>query len=173
MSHPRFHPSGHLFAMARPKGTQSMSARVAVIGCGNVGLGAADLGNIRMATRSIAGSLNGTNPVIVNKSTSPIGTGETIEEILTRALEERSRLPRIVSNPEFLRQGHVVEDFFQPDQIVVGSRRREDAEAVARLYDGLDTPVLLTDLRTAEMIKYVSNTFLATKISFMNEISRL
>ena len=135
--------------------------------------GAADLGNIRMATRSIAGSLNGTDPIIVNKSTSPIGTGETIEEILTRALEERSRLPRIVSNPEFLRQGHVVEDFFNPDRIVVGSRRREDADAVAKLYDGLEAPVLLTDLRTAEMIKYVSNTFLATKISFMNEISRL
>jgi UDPglucose 6-dehydrogenase len=135
--------------------------------------GAADLGNIRTATRSIAQSLNGTSPVIVNKSTSPIGTGETIEEILTRALMERQRVPRIVSNPEFLRQGHVVKDFFQPDRIVIGSRQREDAEAVARLYDGLDAPILLTDLRTAEMIKYVSNSFLATKISFINEIARL
>jgi UDPglucose 6-dehydrogenase len=135
--------------------------------------GAADLGNIRAATRSIAQSLNGSSPVIVNKSTSPIGTGETIEEILSRALEERSRVPRIVSNPEFLRQGRVVEDFFAPDRIVIGARHREDAEAVAGLYEGLDAPLILTDLRTAEMIKYVSNSFLATRISFINEIARL
>jgi UDPglucose 6-dehydrogenase len=135
--------------------------------------GAADLGNIRAATHSIAASLNGTSPIIVNKSTSPIGTGETIEELLSRAIEARERVPRIVSNPEFLRQGRVVHDFFAPDRIVVGSHRRDDAEAVAGLYDGIDAPVIVTDLRTAEMIKYVSNSFLATKISFINEISRL
>jgi UDPglucose 6-dehydrogenase len=135
--------------------------------------GAADLGNIRAATRSIAAALNGTSPIIVNKSTSPIGTGETIEALLTRALEARERVPRIVSNPEFLRQGHVVEDFFAPDRIVVGSHERDDAEAVAGLYEGIEAPVIVTDLRTAEMIKYVSNSFLATKISFVNEISRL
>ena len=86
--------------------------------------GAADLRNIRAATRSIAASLNGSTPIIVNKSTSPIGTGETIEEILASALEERHSRPRIVSNPEFLRQGRAVEDFFNPDRIVVGSRSR-------------------------------------------------
>ena len=135
--------------------------------------GAADLGNIRAATRSIALSLNGMSPIIVNKSTSPIGTGETIEELLSKAIEARERVPRIVSNPEFLRQGRVVEDFFAPDRIVVGSQRRDDAEAVARLYDGIEAPIIVTDLRTAEMIKYVSNSFLGTKISFINEISRL
>ena len=135
--------------------------------------GAADLGNIRAATQAIALSLNGTSPIIVNKSTSPIGTGETIEELLRKAIEARQRVPRIVSNPEFLRQGRVVHDFFAPDRIVVGSHRRDDAQAVADLYDGIDAPVIVTDLRTAEMIKYVSNSFLATKISFINEISRL
>jgi UDPglucose 6-dehydrogenase len=135
--------------------------------------GAADLRNIRAATRSIAANLNGTSPIIVNKSTSPIGTGETIESIVSEALTEQHRTPRIVSNPEFLRQGHAVWDFFHPDRIVVGARSREDALTVANLYKGLDAPTIVTDLRTAEMIKYVANSFLATRISFINEIARL
>jgi UDPglucose 6-dehydrogenase len=135
--------------------------------------GAADLRNIRAATRSIAASLNGSSPIVANKSTSPIGTGETIEEILSNAIEERHRRPRIVSNPEFLRQGRAVEDFFNPDRIVVGSRSPDDAHEVARLYDVLGGEVIVTDLRTAEMIKYVANSFLATRISFINEVARL
>jgi UDPglucose 6-dehydrogenase len=135
--------------------------------------GAADLRNIRSATRSIAAALNGTNPIIINKSTSPIGTGETIESILAEALHNRQHRPRIASNPEFLRQGRAVEDFFNPDRIVVGARSAADAQAVARLYSALDSKVVITDLRTAEMIKYVANSFLATRVSFINEIARL
>ena len=135
--------------------------------------GAADLRNIRSATRSIAAALNGTNPIIINKSTSPIGTGETIESILAEALQNRQHRSRIVSNPEFLRQGRAVEDFFNPDRIVVGARSSADAQAVARLFAAIESPVILTDLRTAEMIKYVANSFLATRISFINEIARL
>jgi UDPglucose 6-dehydrogenase len=134
--------------------------------------GAADLRNIRSATASIAGSLNGRTPVIVNKSTSPIGTGETIDGILRRAMADRQRAPRIVSNPEFLRQGRAVYDFFNPDRIVIGGSR-EDAQAVAQLYSKLKGTVIITGLRTAEMIKYVANSFLATRISFINEIARL
>jgi len=78
-----------------------------------------------------------------------------------------------VSNPEFLRQGRAVEDFFRPDRIVVGARAEADARAVADLYRGLPGEVIVTDLRTAEMIKYVANAFLATRISFINEIARL
>jgi UDPglucose 6-dehydrogenase len=135
--------------------------------------GAADLRNIRSATRSIAASLNGRTPVIVNKSTSPIGTGETIESILVGALAGRQDQPGIVSNPEFLRQGRAVQDFFNPDRIVIGARSCDDAASVAGLYAGLGGEVVLTDLRTAEMIKYVANSFLATRISFINEIARL
>jgi UDPglucose 6-dehydrogenase len=135
--------------------------------------GAADLRNIRSATRSIAASLNGRTPIVVNKSTSPIGTGETIEGILESALANRQDRPRIVSNPEFLRQGRAVADFFNPDRIVIGARASEDAEAVAGLYATLGGEVVLTDLRTAEMIKYVANSFLATRVSFINEIARL
>jgi UDPglucose 6-dehydrogenase len=135
--------------------------------------GAADLRNIRAAMRSVVENLNGTSPVIVNKSTSPIGTGETIENLVSEALSSGGRLPRIVSNPEFLQQGQALEDFFTPNRIVVGSRSSEDAERVADLYAPLRAPVLLTDLRTAEMIKYVANSFLATRISFINEVARL
>jgi len=135
--------------------------------------GAADLRNIRAATRSIAENLNGMTPIIINKSTSPIGTGETIEEVLGQAIEEQQHLPRIVSNPEFLRQGTAVWDFFHPERIVVGSRSAEDARAVARLYASLPGEIVITDLRTAEMIKYVANAFLATRVSFINEIARL
>ncbi len=135
--------------------------------------GAADLRNIRSASRSIAANLNGTSPIIVNKSTSPIGTGETIESIISHALTEQHRVPRIVSNPEFLRQGHAMWDFFHPDRIVVGARSPEDAQTVADLYRTLGAPTIVTDLRTAEMIKYVANSFLATRISFINEIARL
>lgn len=135
--------------------------------------GAADLRNIRAATRSIAGSLNGKNPIVVNKSTSPIGTGETIGSILRSGLLDANRLPRIVSNPEFLRQGRAVHDFFNPDRIVIGGRSPEDTQEVAGLYTGLSGTLIITDLRTAEMIKYVANSFLATRVSFINEIARL
>ena len=135
--------------------------------------GAADLRNIRAAASDIALALNGTSPIIVNKSTSPIGTGETIEGILRRDLEEAHTQPRIVSNPEFLRQGLAVHDFFHPDRVVIGARSEVDARAVAELYEGLGGEVLLTSLRTAEMIKYVANSFLATRISFINEIAHL
>lgn len=135
--------------------------------------GAANLRNIRAATKSIAASLNGRQPIIVNKSTSPIGTGETIEGLMEAALAARQVSPRIVSNPEFLQQGQAVVDFFNPDRIVIGARAEEDALAVSALYDGLPGERVLTDLRTAEMIKYVSNSFLATRVSFINEIARL
>lgn len=135
--------------------------------------GAADLRNIRSATQSIASALDHQQPILINKSTSPIGTGETIETIFAEALEEKARRPRIVSNPEFLRQGRAVDDFFHPDRIVVGARDEGDARAVAGLYAGLGGTVIVTDLRTAEMIKYVANSFLATRISFINEVARL
>jgi UDPglucose 6-dehydrogenase len=135
--------------------------------------GAADLRNIRSATRSIANAMNGASPIIINKSTSPIGTGETIEGLIAEALVEHNKQPRIVSNPEFLRQGRAVWDFFHPDRIVVGARIAEDARAVAGLYEGLGGEVIVTDMRTAEMIKYVANSYLATRVSFINEIARL
>ena len=135
--------------------------------------GAADLSNIRAATHSLRASLGDRRPIIVNKSTSPIGTGETIASILVQDFGGDGPPPRIVANPEFLREGHSVHDFLNPDRIVVGANDSADAQAVAELFAALGSPVLETDLRTAEMIKYVSNSYLATRISFVNEIARL
>lgn len=135
--------------------------------------GASDLRNLRAAAASVAGSLNGKGPIVVNKSTSPIGTGDMLETILWREAHEGRTPPVIVSNPEFLQQGTAVRDFFEPTRIVVGAASTADAQAVADLYHGLPGEVVLTSRRTAEMIKYVANTFLATRISFINEVAQL
>ncbi|HEX5368681.1 MAG TPA: UDP-glucose/GDP-mannose dehydrogenase family protein, partial [Dehalococcoidia bacterium] len=137
--------------------------------------GAADLTNLRGALAEIAHVLGSCRRRVrlVNKSTVPLGTGDSIETILGRLLPADCPMPAIVANPEFLREGSAVQDFFHPDRIVVGAHEPEDARAVAALYGGIDAPVVLTDLRSAEMIKYVSNAFLATRVSFINEIARL
>jgi len=132
--------------------------------------GAANLSSIRAAVRSIAAAVKGEIPIIVNKSTSPIGTGDTIDLLLRTILAGRK--PRIVSNPEFLREGSALHDFLNPDRIVVGGSF-EDASAVVALYEKLPGARLLTDLRTAEMVKYAANTYLATRVSFINEIANL
>ena len=138
--------------------------------------GAADLSHVRAAVTTIAAALAGQRrqPVIANKSTAPIGTGETIEHLLRRAfMASRTEPPAIVSNPEFLREGHAVRDFFEPSRIVAGSDDLAAARFVVNLYRGIKAPVVITSLRSAELIKYVSNAYLATRVSFANEVSRL
>jgi len=133
--------------------------------------GEADLSQVRRAAQGIGQVLR--EPLtIVNKSTVPIGTGD----IVTRIVEEHSdgKVPfAVVSNPEFLREGSAIQDFMHPDRVVLGSHDRKAAEAVAQLYAALECPILITDLYTAEMIKYASNAFLATRVSFINEIARI
>ena len=109
---------------------------------------------------------------IINKSTVPIGTGDIVSRIIGENLEEEIPFS-VVSNPEFLREGSAIHDFMHPDRLVFGSHSRPAAEAVAAIYARLDTNILITDLHTAEMIKYASNAFLATRISFINEIARI
>jgi UDPglucose 6-dehydrogenase len=137
--------------------------------------GAADLRTVRRAAASIGATLTATTarPVLVIKSTSPIGTGETIDAILRRTFPDSATRPAIVANPEFLREGSAVRDFLNPDRIVVGADDPTDGRRVAALYHGIEAPAILTDVRTAEMIKYVSNAFLATRVSFVNEVARL
>ena len=135
--------------------------------------GAADLSNLRSATHSLKTALRDRRPIVVNKSTSPIGTGETIASILGEGFPEGSIPPRVAANPEFMREGRGVHDFLNPDRIVIGANDPADARAVASLFEALGAQVLETDLRTAEMIKYVANSYLATRISFVNEIARL
>jgi UDPglucose 6-dehydrogenase len=131
--------------------------------------GEADMSFARQAADSIGRHANG-HVTIVNKSTMPIGAGDQIATIVARYARD-GRSFAVVSNPEFLREGSAVRDFLHPDRIVLGATDRAAADVVATLYASLDAPVIITDLRTAEMIKYASNAFLATKISFINEIA--
>src|SRR5512139_3385807 len=133
--------------------------------------GNADLKYVESAARSIAENM--TAPVvIINKSTVPIGTGDWVADIVKKAQPKPMEFS-VVSCPEFLREGSAIPDFMSPHRTVIGSLHREAAEKVAQLHLPLRAPIVITDLRTAEMIKYASNAFLATKISFMNELADL
>ncbi len=134
--------------------------------------GEADLQYVRMAAESIAKVLNKYS-IIINKSTVPVGTGDSVAEILQEHGKKSGVDFDVVSNPEFLREGSAVYDFQQPDRVVLGSTNPEAAEKVAQLYLPLRCTIMTTDLRTAEMIKYASNAFLATRISFINEIAAI
>ena len=110
------------------------------------------------------------HPILVMKSTVPVGTGEKVRA----GLDERG-LEHVgyASNPEFLAEGRAIEDFMHPDRIVVGAFESEDADAVAALYDKIDAPVVRSDVNSAEMIKLAANAFLMTRISFINEIANV
>ena len=136
--------------------------------------GAADLSFVREVALSIARYLNGYK-VVVTKSTVPMGTGAMIRQLIER--EQSPKVPfSVASNPEFLREGAAIEDFMRPNRIVIGA---EDPQAIAILRDLynplylIETPFVITNVVSAEMIKYASNAFLATKISFINEIANL
>ncbi len=137
------------------------------------GDGHADLSFVEAAAREIAAALD-RYTVIVTKSTVPVGTGDRIEAIVreTRTDSDFS----VVSNPEFLREGAAIEDFKRPDRIVVGINEERAKDVMMEIYRPLylnQAPILFTDRRTSELIKYASNAFLATKITFINEIANL
>jgi len=133
--------------------------------------GEADLQYVRMAAETIGETMD--HPlIIINKSTVPVGTGDWVADIIRRRQPEPVPFA-VVSCPEFLREGSALADFINPDRVVLGSLDREAAEKVAQLHLPLRAPIMLTDLRTAEMIKYASNAFLATRISFINEIANI
>ena len=133
--------------------------------------GEADLKYVAAAARSIAEHIS--QPIIVvNKSTVPVGTGDWVADIVNRHLPDPVDFS-VVSCPEFLREGYAIADFMNPHRTVLGSTDQEAADKVAQLHLPLRAPILITDLRTAEMIKYASNAFLATKISFINEIANI
>ncbi len=137
------------------------------------GDGHADLTFVFSAVREVAQALQQPT-VIVTKSTVPVGTNQKVAEILA---EERPDLAcDVVSNPEFLREGAAIDDFMHPDRVVIGVNSDRGAEVLQEIYRPLslrDYPVMTTDLETAEMIKYAANAFLATKVTFINEIAML
>lgn len=133
--------------------------------------GSADLTYVKAAARSIGQYLR-SGSIIIDKSTVPVGTGDMVENIIAEHAGPDVKFD-VVSNPEFLREGSALSDFFKPDRIVLGAKNREAAQRVAALHETLGAPIIITDLRTAEMIKYASNAFLATRISFINEIAQI
>lgn len=133
--------------------------------------GEADLRHVAESARTVAQNMSGPL-VIINKSTVPVGTGDWVADIVRS--NQTSPIPFwVVSCPEFLREGSAISDFMNPHRTILGSLDRDAAEKVAQLHLPLRSPIMITDLRTAEMIKYASNAFLATKISFINEIANI
>ncbi|HVF86398.1 MAG TPA: UDP-glucose/GDP-mannose dehydrogenase family protein [Pyrinomonadaceae bacterium] len=136
--------------------------------------GSADLRFIEEAARTVARHMNGYK-VIVTKSTVPVGTGEHLRQLIREHQMQRINFG-IVSNPEFLREGAAIDDFMRPDRVVLGSRDEEAIAIMRDLYRPLyliETPFVITSVEAAELTKYAANAFLATKISFINEIANL
>ena len=134
----------------------------------------ADLSFVNAAADDIGKYMN-SYKVVVNKSTVPVGTGDVVKKIIKNILAEPYEFD-VVSNPEFLREGTAIKDFTNPDRIIVGTDSQKARDIMHSLYKGIvraDKPLLFTDLRSAEIIKYASNAMLAARISFMNEISGL
>lgn len=134
--------------------------------------GSADLRYVEDVAKSIASYMNGYK-VIVNKSTVPVGSGRWIEKVIQEHLVHKTSFG-VVSNPEFLREGSAIEDFMRPNRVVIGAESSEAIAIMKELYSPLyliETPFVITNLVTAELIKYASNAFLATKISYINEMA--
>jgi UDPglucose 6-dehydrogenase len=133
--------------------------------------GETDLSAVEEVAREIGQAME-RYTVIVNKSTVPVGTGEFVRDVIER--HQRRTVPfDVVSNPEFLREGSAIEDTLRPDRIVIGAPTQQVAMTLLELYAPLERPMIITDVPSAEMIKYASNAFLATKISFANAIANI
>ena len=149
------------------------AALIAVGTPGRRGDGHADVSYVMQAASEIAAALDGPTTV-VTKSTVPVGTGRKVRELIAKARPDADF--DIAANPEFLREGSAINDFMHPDRVVVGAETERAREVVRDLYRPLfllETPVIFTTMETAELIKYAANTFLATKITFINEMADL
>lgn len=136
-----------------------------------------DLTHVFEVAREIARHMK-SHKIIVNKSTVPVGAGQKVKKEIAQVLAEQNKPLGydVVSNPEFLKEGSAVYDFINPERIVIGAENQSAAEAVKKVYEDqilYNIPVLVTSIETAEMIKYASNAFLASKISFINEIANI
>jgi UDPglucose 6-dehydrogenase len=138
------------------------------------GDGSADMKYVEAVAEEIAGRISGYK-VIVTKSTVPVGTGARLRKIISKKLREQVDFD-IVSNPEFLREGSAIEDFMRPNRVIIGASSPQAIAIMKDLYSPLyliETPFVITNIETAELIKYASNSFLAVKVSFINEIANL
>ena len=136
--------------------------------------GSPDMSYYQQAAKDIAGAMNGYK-VLVTKSTVPIGTGEWLRKFVSENLKVETDFG-VASNPEFLREGAAIDDFMRPDRVVIGSNEEKAIDVMKELYRPLyliETPIVITSLEAAELIKYAANAFLATKITFINEVANL
>ena len=136
--------------------------------------GGVDLSQVDAVAESIASHINGYK-IIVNKSTVPAGTGARVEQIVKDGMKFKFEFD-VVSNPEFLREGSAIEDFMKPDRVVIGSKSARALDVMSEIYSPLgimEVPIIRTNVESSEMIKYASNAFLSTKISFINEVANL
>jgi UDPglucose 6-dehydrogenase len=164
------------FTLDYTQGLQSAQVAFVCVGTPSGIEGEADMTQVKAAAHSLGQYTPSEHGlIVVNKSTMPIGTGDWMLPALDRASNGSGARFRVVSNPEFLREGSAVDDFRHPDRVVLGGTDPEAIDRVAGLYRDLqpEPPIIKTDIRTAEMIKYASNAFLATKISFINEIASI
>lgn len=159
------------FTTSFSEGLESAEIIIIAVGTPQRDDGAADLSYLEGAAINIASHIQ-QNTVVVIKSTVPVGTNEYIKDLIQKNCKKEVAF-EIVSNPEFLRQGSAIKDTMKADRIVIGSENKQAAEIVKEMYRPLNVPFLMTNLRSAEMIKYASNAFLASKISYINEISNL
>jgi UDPglucose 6-dehydrogenase len=162
------------FTSDLPKAIRDNRVVFIAVGTPQSDTGEADLSQVWSAARTIAKNLNGYK-LIVQKSTVPVGTGEKVWKIVESNRPKKTAFD-VASNPEFLREGSAVEDFMRPDRVVIGTWSPKAEGILAEIYRPLylsETPMVRTNVQTAELIKYASNAFLATKISFINEIANL
>ncbi len=145
------------------------------VGTPQIENGQADLTFVLQVAATIGEYMNGYK-IIVDKSTVPVGTADMVKRIIMDNQQEPTHSFDLVSNPEFLREGEAIHDFMNPDRIVLGLDSEKAKEIITKLYKGLERtgkPIFVTDIKSSELIKYAANAFLATKISFMNQIAQL
>ena len=162
------------FTTDKKKAIQGSDVIFIAVGTPSAPDGSVDMAFIESAAKDIGTFMN-SYKVIVDKSTVPVGTADKIREIIKGSQKEKHEFD-LVSNPEFLREGNAIHDFMNPDRIVIGVDNGKAKSIMLSIYGGIERtgkPILVTDVKSSELIKYASNAMLATRISFMNEIARL
>ena len=159
------------FTTDLPGGVRQADVIFIAVGTPPKDSGETDLSHVESVAAEIGRSMD-RYKVVVNKSTVPVGTGELVREVITRH-QPRPVEFDVVSNPEFLREGSAIEDTLRPDRIVIGAPTQQVAMTLVELYAPIERPMIITDLPSAEVIKYASNAFLAAKISFINAIANI
>ena len=159
------------FTTDLPAGVRQSDVIFIAVGTPSLETGETDLSQVEAVAAEIGQAMD-RYKVVVNKSTVPVGTGELVREVVTRHQPSPVEFD-VVSNPEFLREGSAIEDTLRPDRIVIGAPNQHAAMRLVELYAPLERPMIITDLPSAEVIKYASNAFLAAKISFINAIANV